>query len=919
MKMFRIVLELNDLSLLRISKSRLIGELLGTLRSLGSDTADLQVRGSFMQIETEGDSALALGERLFALNSLLTKQRLKLHGYLLGLDYTPTGQQGFTFGPDGCWAVMAERPDMFLVSAAAFPVMAPYFELEECRGGYEVRSFIEARAGDFPAFESLAMSENLELVRDAIGSWRRSSSRERPLLVHTLIPEEQYRLALACAVAGGCETTFPLIDLNYPWRSPAGAFLGSFGPGAIDRFRTLVSEQQREAWEKRGKTLLEGYNLFCVEDIIFWMGETLEAYSREQSEQGRVPVVVVAASERLNRVGRLISERLLEPMHRRGELYCLFLAGEPPISRPQLFSFSEITKAPGSGFAGCIQQRDGHFEYSQAERDKRDPPVRLKAGPKAMLEVAALFSPFMPSGELQRRLYEGGYEKHLVDQMCTDLIASGGAFKTWRYFFTLPRPGYRTGRGEVSHDGVRAFITAVRETSAAPFLPEYAALAAELIPEEGEPLYLSLLRALYERSYGLTGSVGQNIFAILGRNQRSLQQACSALQHSFMNERSSDRVKKSTAVGYPGIEALMLTLKTEGLLRAGDVGSALDTAKDFLYKVQEHNEPCLTAEAQNAIGSAMLQQGKIEEANDYFALSYEASKSCGSPMDRIRSRMNQALSLFLFGNYSRADRLLTEGTEAASGLCHGPYLLFAQFLKARIAFKLGRYAESEEQLWHALSLATILKAPYAVFYAWIGRARVYSGRSDSGRDLLESLPASPEILYYLSEDRYFEGDNEAALHLIRKASKLQKADSGGRGGYGSFRWDTGYRDIEDCAFLDASGRGVLQNCITVFRTYLESRRHPDPSGREVLERVTRSEKLGELDPFLHYYFLFHALLISEETHNEALERITYLSKGLKYLQRIGSVIDDVPARLDFLQKNRWNRYLMELAREEKLA
>ena len=897
--MFRILLEINDLSLLKTSKPQLLAEIVAAFSELGGETGEFIVEGNLLQNEIEDASARFLAGQLMAFRETLYRRKGKLHGFILGLDYAPR-QRGFRFDLGGSWGRRLEKLDTLLISQAAYAVVEPYLALEECAGHWRATALKSRPELSTEAFESLASPDNLSMVRQALVDWQRSGGGERPLFIHRLAPAEQYRMALASALAGGTAKDFLLVDLNYPWRSPLAAFVGCFGPELVQRIGTMISEEHTKRWETCGKGLMSGLNLFCVEDALLWLGEALNAYGRlcrgEFGGERRTPILVICGAEKLNRPGKLIAARLLEPLHRRGELFCLLLGNAPPASRRSSFSFAAFHKAPQHGEAA--------------------PPPSPSDRP--ILELAAYFSPFLRCGELRRRLYEGGYEKHRVDELLAEAGVSGSLFSTWRYLIAAPAADYRPHRSRFAAEALKPFFSKLRNGEAGPFVCEYAFLAADLLPGAGEGLYVDLLRSLYERSYGLSGSSVSSLFRRRGRRMGEFKRAYEALR----------RARRGDAKGRPGrtpefrsseIESMVLSLQGDEFLRQGDVDSALSGAKSFLFRVQESDQPCQIAEAQNAIGQAMLRQGKIEEANDYFSLSYESSKGCTSPADRLRARINQGLSLFLFGNYSRSERVLTEGEEAAMGLCHGPDLLLSAFLKARISFKLGRYADAEERFWRVLSLATLTGVPHDLFYAWIGRCRVYAGESAVGGRFLMSLPKSPEVFYYRAEERYFSGDIRGALKAIRAAGRGLKADRGPRGGFGRYHWDTGYRNIEDCTFLDSKGRGVLYTSITSFRTYLESRSEGRTEGMEILERITRTERLGDLDPFLHFYFLIQALLISEETHNEALERITYLSKGLKYLQRIGSVIDEVPARLDFLQKNRWNRYLMDLAREEKLA
>ena len=899
--MFRIILELNDFYLLRKMKARLMGEVSEGFSSLYPGLSVFRVEGPALVLEAGDIAADYLVEGLYRFYQELLKKRLLLHGFFIGVDYSPSKE--FSIHPDGKWSVLSSRLDSLYLTESANEVLIPFICTEGSGPLLRVTGISDVSAEKTQPFHGFAEGENLALIHEIFQFWKDSRRKGRPFFIHSLNPAEQYRLAVSVADEAGEAENLPLIDLNYPWRSPCGAFLGAFGAGQDLSLAPEVPEESREEWRRLGEGLIRGEDLFCEQDALSWLSRTFPAYAGGARKRGVVPVVLLTGAERMNRVARRIVEGILAPLHERGILFCLLLGAHPPRYKRSSCNFTEFRRAPHKG-----RQTDLYRLYSELKDDE-----------KKTISAAALFAPFLPAADLLSCLYRTGSPRQKIDTLFAKLVASGGAFRTWRYFFPLLKLPYRLSREDFQRRGINELLSFSGGMNPAPFGLEYAAIAAMLSPDNAVSLFVPLLRVVYGFGGDKSLPVLFSVFGLLkGRYRRLFRIA------GFLMGRETAYVEPEDTAGaedeYEGeIDSLVDIVSVGNMLFRGDHSSALSRAKNVLFRVQEKQSPCHVARAQLSVGSSMLCMGRVEEANDYFSLAYETSKSCSNTADRMESCIRRGISLFLFGNYSRADRQLSDGIRIAGGYCRGDSLLFAHFLKGRIAFTLGRYAAAEELFWKCLSIAMVLGEPHQLFYAWLGRSMIYSGRLREGTEILAQLPRTAEVLYYRAEGKLFEGDIPCALDLARRSERTIRIETPPVGCFGRYTWQNGYSNIEDCAFHGPDGRRVLLNCVSALRWYLESLGGNPQAGRMVLEKITREEKLGELDPYYHFYYLVHALLIPEDTHNESLERITYVSKGLKYLQRIGSVIDDVSSRLDFINKSHWNRMLMDIARNEKLA
>ena len=899
--MFRIILELNDYLLLKKMKARLMGEILELFSALYPGLSTSRVEGSSLVLEAGDIAADYLVEGIYRFYQELLKKRLLLHGFFIGVDYTSSTE--FSIQPDGKWRLIASMLDSLYLTESANEVLMPLVFTEGSGPLLRVSGTSEASAVKAQPFQGFADADNLALAHEIMQSWKEGIKKGRPFFLHSLDPAEQYRLTISMAVEAGEGDKLPLIDLNYPWRSAYGAFIGAFGADPDVYLSPEVPEKTRDEWIKLGDGLIRGDDLFCEQDALSWLSRAFPAYAAGARKRGAVPVILVTGAERMNRVARRVVEGILAPLHEKGELFCILLGSRPPRYKRASYGFIEFRRAPQRG-----RQAGLHRLYHDLKDDE-----------KKIVSTAALFAPFLPTADLLSCLYRTGFPRQKIDTLITKLSSSGGVFRTWRYFFPLLKVPYHLSREDYHRKGINEFLSFFKGGSPAPFGLEYAAVTAMLSPDYAVSLFVPLLRAVYGFGSEKDLPALLSVLSLLKGRYRRLLRIADFLMGRVDAIAESEGASSEEGEFESEIDSLVDNVSVKNILARGDHGSALSRAKNILFRVQEKKSSCHVARAQLSVGSSMLCMGRVEEANDYFTLAYETSKSCSNTADRIAACISRGISLFLFGNYSRADRQLSDGIRAAGGYFYGNSLLFAHFLKGRIAFTLGRYTRAEELFWECLSLATVLGESHHLFYAWVGRSMIYNGRFQEGADILALMPRTAEVLYYMAEGKLFEGEITDALKLARHSERTIQTEAPPLGCFGGYNWQSGYSNIEDCAFRGNDGRRVLLNCVSALRWYLESLNGSHQSGRMVLEKITREEKLGELDPYYHFYYLIHALLIPEDTHNESLERITYVSKGLKYLQRIGSVIDDVSSRLDFINKSHWNRMLMDIARNEKLA
>ena len=356
------------------------------------------------------------------------------------------------------------------------------------------------------------------------------------------------------------------------------------------------------------------------------------------------------------------------------------------------------------------------------------------------------------------------------------------------------------------------------------------------------------------------------------------------------------------------------------LYAAGETRDALDAAKKALLFLQNEENRLLKSDANCQIGLIMMAMARLDESAMYFNLGREQLNPKENPHNYIKTMVLEGLCQFIIGNLSEVRRLMDLSEQMASAFGRRELELYSIFLYGRNEFELGRYKTAEEKFVTGLLLCRIYfdDKKRKVFYSWIARCRVYSGNPSGALIILERLNPDNEVLFITAEALYFIGRREKALDALQLAlnEELHTTAAFYPGEYIS--WKSGFSSVEDRALRTREGTGVLHHQIRVFRGYLLGRGLEKEEGRQELARITRDEGLGEDDPFNHYYFYLYNQIVPELGDEIIVNKLTILSRSLKYLQQRASRIDETADKKDYLYKNYWNALIMKEGREQKI-
>jgi hypothetical protein len=186
-----------------------------------------------------------------------------------------------------------------------------------------------------------------------------------------------------------------------------------------------------------------------------------------------------------------------------------------------------------------------------------------------------------------------------------------------------------------------------------------------------------------------------------------------------------------------------------------------------------------------------------------------------------------------------------------------------------------------------------------------------------GTRLLESLSEqSREVLYFLAEGCLFSGELENASLYVERGLALPAVTR--FPSPETVPWGDGFAGVEGRCFRLSRGDSFLRRSLTGLRAYLLGMRGFRDEGIRELHQITRVEKAVEEDPLVHWFNYLYARVLPESGSEETDDKLTVLGKSLKTLQERASRIDGPAERSSFLWRNRWNRLIMEEARERKL-
>jgi tetratricopeptide (TPR) repeat protein len=341
-----------------------------------------------------------------------------------------------------------------------------------------------------------------------------------------------------------------------------------------------------------------------------------------------------------------------------------------------------------------------------------------------------------------------------------------------------------------------------------------------------------------------------------------------------------------------------------------DEASAL--IREAMVLSQNRNGSGGLAQSYRLFSLVNLTKGRISDAIDYSFFAVEQAENAEDFAELVFAAYYAAAMQFLFGNISRAERLLLRAEETALGAGLASWADRARFFRGKLLFEIGCYRE-------ALDLfAALLRNPAEnlkneaedTLEAWLYRSAVFLGTADVPKPRRPNIDAR----YFEIEASYLARDYRRAVELSdellralpdREYRFIEQPD-----------WSSGFSQGELLFFSSKEFRAPL---ISAYRAMALCRL--DEAGkaeaRSNIEEIVKDERFFEMDPNGAFYFFAYYRILGE-TGATVVDMDTAVSMAYKRLQRRASRIDDVEVNRTFLTRHYWNGALSRAAREHKL-
>jgi tetratricopeptide (TPR) repeat protein len=373
------------------------------------------------------------------------------------------------------------------------------------------------------------------------------------------------------------------------------------------------------------------------------------------------------------------------------------------------------------------------------------------------------------------------------------------------------------------------------------------------------------------------------------------------------------------AEAIPSYKARILFNLAAFHLGCKDLAAAQDAAKESMILSQNREEGAGLVQAYRLFSLVNICKQQVGEAVDYSDFAIEKAEHSGHFGELAITTYYAAGIHLLFGNLSKAERLVRQTDESASVTGRIEWADRARFLLGRIRFETGRYQE-------ALDIFTMLldqEIPGAsagreqILRAWIYRSRVFLRQSPGKL----SGAKSPDTRLFEIEAAYLSGEYERTIRLAdsfytdlpeARFIFIEQPD-----------WWSGFAQ---CELLLFPPKGFFNRLLSTYRALAlgklnkPSTAGPGTAGEMALDsmrKVIREEGLPQTDPNDAFYYYSHYCVLREIGAVE-VDMDTAISIAFKRLRTRASNIDDIETRRAYLSLNYWNNAMSQAARAHRL-
>ncbi|MDR2343283.1 MAG: hypothetical protein LBD86_01980 [Spirochaetaceae bacterium] len=356
----------------------------------------------------------------------------------------------------------------------------------------------------------------------------------------------------------------------------------------------------------------------------------------------------------------------------------------------------------------------------------------------------------------------------------------------------------------------------------------------------------------------------------------------------------------------------ILTINAFYKMGIRDPATAFEEMKESMIICQNSQDRYCMAQVYRLFAFGYLLKNELNTAIDYLSFAIEASERSGNNVELALVSYYAAGCNFIFGNISKAQRLIKQSERVAGISGMEKWAMRAKFSSGRFYFETGCYDEALE-IFNGL-YRHYGEDPYSsqaqTVSAWIFRTELYLyGRAEKREFILG------DGLFFEIEAAYFSGDFSRVLELsnVMLASLpddgflfLEQPD-----------WSSGFAQ---CEMLQIPKKDFWFRMVTAWRSLalymLDS--NGSEEAVQLMQKVIRDRHLSETDPSVPFLFFINYKVLHSPISTE-IDGNTAISIALKSLQRRSSRIDDIEVRRNYLSKQYWNKELYLTAKKHKLV
>ena len=559
---------------------------------------------------------------------------------------------------------------------------------------------------------------------------------------------------------------------------------------------------------------------------------------------------------------------------------------------------------------------------------------------KRLLTAVALTEGLLDTKGLYKFLNALGYNDEEISTGLSALEASGCIYTSNGRFVRVIRHyalEVLCGNVEENLKIYKTLASLITEHLYADFIKDYGLAASVLKPAVQEPAVMAALYSCLRRMlvYNHLDFAGEFINCLEQDIQNDYLTALKIRAGLLRNDREGcfeiiKHIPEKKFYPETYAETVLLFEMARYYHSAKEFQTALNYVKKVLIFIQSGDFPAFEGEAFLELGFIMLCKGKLLESSEYFNLSVEKLAGTNDRYNLMKALIYSAVQQYIWGALDLAEDYINRAYAIADENGYLQWELYITFFRCRLYFELGRYYDTEKILSECLLKNEILKDNTAgndsirderrrkLFLAWTARACIYQGKIYRGLNMLLSLDEDPEVLFFLAEAYFFNGDMEKALGSIEKADGDDDYFKLGFMPLEYISWRNGFISIEGRLLRSEKGTGVLLHNIRTMHAYLLGFTGNRDYGIEIMFSLTRDEKISENDPYNRLYFYIYTQLLERRPNTDMIDKLTLMSKALKYLQQTSSRISDPAVRRLFMSNNYWNSKLVGEARAEKL-